>query len=43
VHGRLLAASDPERAATLLGDAAREYEELDVPGLAERARELVSA
>jgi predicted ATPase/class 3 adenylate cyclase len=42
VQGRLLAGSDPEAAATLLTDAALEYEELDVPGLASRARALVA-
>jgi class 3 adenylate cyclase len=41
VHGRLLSETDPETAATLLTDAAIEYEELDVPGLAVRARDLV--
>ncbi|MDP9188652.1 MAG: AAA family ATPase [Actinomycetota bacterium] len=43
VHGRLVADRDPERSAALLNDAALEYEKLDVPGLASRARELVSA
>ena len=42
VHGRLLAKSDPERAEPLLNEAALEYERLDVPGLAARARELVA-
>jgi class 3 adenylate cyclase/tetratricopeptide (TPR) repeat protein len=43
VQGRMLAESDPERSAALLNDAAAEYEELDIPGLAQRARELVPA
>ena len=43
IQGRLLAASDPERSEAVLADAALEYEALDVPGLAQRARELVSA
>jgi class 3 adenylate cyclase/tetratricopeptide (TPR) repeat protein/ribosomal protein L40E len=42
VEGRLLGESDPELAAKLLGEAAEEYEALDVPALATRARELVA-
>ena len=42
VRGRLLAGSDPETAARVLADAAAEYEALDVPALATRARELVA-
>ena len=42
VRGRLLAASDPEAAARVLADAAEEYEALDVPALASRAREVVA-
>jgi tetratricopeptide (TPR) repeat protein len=42
VRGRLLAESDPEGAATVLAEAAEEYEALDVPALASRARELVA-
>ncbi len=41
VRGRLLAESDPEGAAAVLAEAAEEYEALDVPSLATRARELV--
>jgi class 3 adenylate cyclase/tetratricopeptide (TPR) repeat protein/ribosomal protein L40E len=43
VRGRLLAESDPETAAGVLAEAAKEYEALDVPALATRARELVKA
>lgn len=43
VRGRMLADADPERADSLLSDAAAEYEQLDVPGLAGRARELAGA
>jgi class 3 adenylate cyclase/tetratricopeptide (TPR) repeat protein/ribosomal protein L40E len=42
VRGRLLAGSDPEAAAAVLAEAAKEYEALDVPALATRARELVA-
>jgi tetratricopeptide (TPR) repeat protein len=42
VEGRLLGESDPELAAKLLNEAAEEYEALDVPALATRARELVA-
>jgi class 3 adenylate cyclase/tetratricopeptide (TPR) repeat protein len=42
VHGRLLQGSDGEAAASLLADAAAEYEALEVDGLAQRARELVA-
>ncbi|MGH2984343.1 MAG: AAA family ATPase [Solirubrobacterales bacterium] len=42
VRGRLLADSDPEAAATVLADAAEEYDALAVPALASRARELVA-
>jgi class 3 adenylate cyclase/tetratricopeptide (TPR) repeat protein/ribosomal protein L40E len=42
VRGRLLAESDPEAAAAVLAEAAKEYEALDVPALATRARELVA-
>jgi class 3 adenylate cyclase/tetratricopeptide (TPR) repeat protein len=41
VRGRLLQDSDEEAASKLLGEAAGEYEELGVEGLAQRARELV--
>ena len=37
VHGRILARRDPERSAALLAEAASEYSELDVPGLAASA------
>jgi tetratricopeptide (TPR) repeat protein len=42
VRGRLLAESDPEGAASILAEAAQEYESLGVPALANRARELVA-
>jgi class 3 adenylate cyclase/predicted ATPase len=42
VRGRLLAESDPEAAAAVLAEAAEEYDALDVPALATRARELVA-
>jgi class 3 adenylate cyclase/tetratricopeptide (TPR) repeat protein/type II secretory pathway predicted ATPase ExeA len=41
VRGRLLQSSDEEAASTLLAEAAGEYDELGVEGLAQRARELV--
>ncbi len=42
VQGRMLAKSDQDGADALLNEAASEYERLDVPGLAARARELVA-
>ena len=42
IHGRVLADRDPAASAALVGEAAAEYEALGVPGLAGRARELVT-
>jgi class 3 adenylate cyclase/tetratricopeptide (TPR) repeat protein len=42
VQGRLLADSNPKAATEPLTDAAEEYEALEVPALANRARELVT-
>jgi class 3 adenylate cyclase/predicted ATPase len=42
VWGRLLREEDPDQATRLLADAAEEYDALDVPALASRARELVA-
>ena len=42
VQGRMLAKSDQVGEDALLNEAASEYERLDVPGLAARARELVT-
>jgi adenylate cyclase len=42
VQGRMLAKGDQAAAEALLNEAAAEYERIDVPGLAERARELVA-
>ncbi len=43
VRARMIAEADPEHSAALLDEAARAYDELDVPGLANRARQLISA
>jgi hypothetical protein len=43
VQGRLLARSDADAASELLRAAADEYDALEVPALAERAREMVEA
>jgi hypothetical protein len=43
VEGRLLRDSGNERAAEVLAAAAEEYDALEVPALAQRARELVAA
>ena len=42
VQGRMLAKIDQAGAEALLSEAASEYERIDVPGLAARARELVA-